>query len=69
MAAFIALAPPRPASVKAGDRLRHVDYGPVTVTRVRKSDGAVFVRDGDGIEGTVLREDLRLMPDTTTTRA
>mgnify|MGYP001440985207 CR=1 FL=1 len=62
MAVFVALIPPRPASIQVGDQLRHVDYGTVTVTRIRKSDGAVFVRDSGGIEGAVLREDLRLPP-------
>lgn len=50
----------RPEDLKRGDRVVHVEHGAGTVTKVRKKDGAVFLRmDADGIEGSVCAAFLR----------
>ncbi len=37
--------------LKVGDRVVHGFAGPATVTKIRKRDGAVFIKSDDGIEG------------------
>lgn len=44
---------------RPGTKAEHVDFGPVTIIKVRK-DGAVVVRDENGIEGTCHARSLRV---------
>lgn len=39
--------------LRKGDRVLHRDYGAATVTKIRKADGAIFIKlDDDGLVGT-----------------
>lgn len=46
------------AMVRRGDRVRHLDYGPATVTKVEKN-GAIWIRTDDGTTGTTTFQSLR----------
>jgi|SRR5579864_7147335 len=46
------------AMVKVGDRVRHVDYGPATVTKVEKN-GAIHIKTEAGDTGTTTVGSLR----------
>jgi hypothetical protein len=45
------------AFVKRGDRVRHVDYGPATVLKIKNE--TIWIRLDDGTEGTTSIQSLR----------
>jgi len=46
-------------ALRKGDKVIHPDEGECIVTKIRKSDGAVFIRTADGLEGTCSAEILK----------
>jgi len=51
------------AVLKRGQRVRHMDYGPATITKIKK-DGTIWIKTDDGTEGTVTTLCLRRLEKT-----
>jgi hypothetical protein len=46
-------------TIKPGLRVNHLDYGPATITKVKR-DGTIYIRlDDGGFEGTTTARSLR----------